>query len=120
MRLHTDKITRADLIEATNAAYDEGQDGHVWLEMTEHGSRSRARAFEVGLEGDGTVNRRRRNPGKSVPYGTNKGYAATWDAWGRFFAYLFDIDPDMTCYAYDGRRDFHAKTDYRFVPDYGV
>lgn len=114
MRLHTDKITVDDLYRAVNAAITP-EDGVVWLEYYEHGSRSRARAFEVGLEGDGTVNRRRRNPGKSVPYGTNKGYAATWDAWGRFFAYLFDIDPGMTCYAYNGREDFHNKTEGRFL-----
>ena len=115
MRLHTDKITRADLIKATNAAFDKGQDGYVWLEVTEHGSRKRARAFEVGLEGDGTVNRRRRNPGPNGDDTRRDQYAATWDAWGRFFAYLFDIDPDMTCYAYNGREDFHNKTEGRFL-----
>lgn len=112
MRLHTDKIDVIDLWDAGRAA-STPEDGVVYLRWTEHGSRKRTRAFEVGLEGDGTKNKRRRNSGR---YGADKsGYAATWDAWGRFFAYLFDIDPDMTCYAYDGRDDFHAKTKGRFI-----
>lgn len=114
MRLHTDKIDAIDLWDARKAA-STPDDGVVWLHFTEHGSRKRARAFEVGLEGDGTKNKRRRNPGTSRDRDRQQEYAATWDAWGRFFAYLFDIDPDMTCYAYDGRDDFHAKTEGKFA-----
>src|SRR5690606_24885698 len=93
MRIHSDVLTARDLYEAANAA-ESAEDGEVYLELSPHGSRKRRRAFEVGLEGDGTFNRRRRNPGAGERHGEDKGYAATWDAWGRFLAHVVESDPD--------------------------
>lgn len=113
MRIHTDVITRADLLNAQAAAITP-EDGYVFLHAKEHGSRSRSHAFEIALEGDGTKNRRRRNPGT---WGGNrdKGYAATWEAWGRFLAYLYRVDPDMVAGPYKSENDFHTKTHGQFA-----
>ena len=112
MHIHTDKVELTHLWDARKAA-STPEDGYVYLHVTEHGSRSRARAFEVGLEGDGTKNRRRRNPGAGP--NRDKGYAATWEAWGRFLAHLYTVDPDMTTTYYKSAEDFHTKTHGQFA-----
>ena len=113
MRIHSDTIQPIDFVHAAEAASND-EDGAVFLHLSEHGSRKRARAFEVGLEGDGTKNRRRRNPGSGDNDNRNQ-YAATWDAWGRFFAYLYAIDPNMIAgWAYKNATDFHDKTHGQF------
>ena len=107
MRLHTDTLTAADVYAAT--AHLPG----VYATVTEHGSRSRKRAFEVRLEGNGYP----RNSGR---YGSDSAeQGATWDEWGSFFAALFAIDPDMLCGsaahpAYRDAQHFHAVTAGRF------
>lgn len=115
MRIHTDVLTSRDLGDAARVA-STPHDGFVYLEASEHGSRKRRRAFEVGLEGDGTRNRRRRNPGTSWERREEKGYAATWEAWGRFLAHLFEIDPDMDATYYTSAEDFHRQTQGQFLP----
>ncbi len=72
--------------------------------FSEHGSRSRDRAFEVVLSG---ASRRRQNGGE-------REYAATWDQWGVFLASIFEVDPAMKCWAYDGVDAFDHRTNYRF------
>jgi hypothetical protein len=90
-----------------------GIDG-VSVELTSHGSRSRDHAFDVHLVAEQRKGRRRGNSGS---YGAGYDYAATWDEWGIFFAHLFAIDPEMTCYAYDGADDYHWQTNGRFRLD---
>lgn len=100
MRIHvSDKITSEIVWQAINYAGAQG-------EVSSHGSRKNHHAFEVSLTGD---SRRRPNFGKNSDL-----YAATWDQWGVFFGYLFDIDPDMSCWAYRDDVDFHFQTDHRF------
>ena len=70
--------------------------------------RTQTGAIELALAADQRKGRRPRNFG-------NGEYGATWDEWGAIFAALFDADPDATCYAYDGREDFHYKTGDRFL-----
>jgi hypothetical protein len=85
MRIHTDTITRDDLHRLL-------PDG-VYLDVSEHGSRKRARAFEVSLfvfEKD-ALHRHLRNSGK---YGASDSISATWDEWGVWFQRLYDIDRD--------------------------
>lgn len=92
--------------------------GQVYLErFYEYGSRSRARAFDTNLRGlhnltpDG-VKRRRPNSGQR---GAGNDWAATYDEWGWFLAALFDADPTARCAgAYDGRADFHRKTNGKY------
>jgi hypothetical protein len=93
----------------TSTIYAAARHARVDVTITEHGSRSRDHAFDVKLEGE---SRRRPNGGAS---GAGSGYAATWDQWGVFLGFIFDVDPDAKCWAYDGRSDFARKTRYRFV-----
>jgi hypothetical protein len=85
MRLHTNVLTYGDVVNAARAA-------RVDWKITEQGSRSHARSFDVSLRGES-----RRNAMFSWkvenPYGNEK--AATWDQWGVFFSHLFRMDPRM-------------------------
>lgn len=99
MRIHTDKLTRGDLVSADKA-------GAYFAGLTEHGSRKRDHAFEVKLRGD---SKRRPNF-----YDGGGDYAATWDQWGVFFGELFRIDPNAIIGPYDGADDYSHKTFGRF------
>jgi hypothetical protein len=119
MRIHTN-LTAEDfgqLVAAPKLKAD------VYMERWyEYGSRSRARAFDVILRGlhsttrDG-IKRRRPNLGASRDRDYTDQWAATHDEWGWFLAALFEADPTATCYAYDGRDDFHEKTMGDYLPD---
>lgn len=102
MRFHTDTLTSKDLWDAARAA-------RVDMESTRHGSRSRAHAFEVRLTGESN---RRPNSGTR---GAGDDYAATWDQWGVFIAYLFNRDPQMTTRYYADKNEFQYRTDHRFA-----
>jgi hypothetical protein len=104
MRLHSDIITARDIHAATPA--------DVAADVSQHGSRSRARAFEVSLEGLGGRHTRKKNSGNR---GAGYEYAASWDDWGVWLARLFEIDPNMTATYYKDRADFYAQT-ARYVP----
>ena len=107
MKIHTDHLTYAEVHAATNASGMKG----VYAECVTRGSRSRKRGLVVHLTGNSG---RRPNPGKG---GTDRGgYAATWDEWGMFLNYLFEMDPDaIATGAYEGRDEFLLKTDWRFT-----
>lgn len=83
MRIHTDRLHLSDIYSAAVIA-------RVFADVTEHGSRSRAVAFNVTLSGD---SRRRVNAGTSRTIDRfNRPHAATWDQWGVFLAVLFEAD----------------------------
>jgi len=111
MRIHTDILTVSDIYAA--AAHAGGGDyrtSPVMVDVTEHGSRSRARAFNVKLTGTST---RRPNPGQGGHTGDT--YAATWDEWGMFLAELFRRDGAATIpNVYPGMGDFEYQTNGRF------
>ena len=90
MRLHTDKVTEADLADAAQAA---GVELH---RATRHGSWSRNHAFEVTLEGSGR---------EGGAYGNVDGRVGTWDEWGMFLAHLYRIDTDMIAGPYQHNRE---------------
>lgn len=81
--------------------------------LTEHGSRTHARSFEVRLEGTGGLS----NTGR---YGAGDYSGATWDEWGAFFGALFAADPGARCGGtsknpvYGNAQHFHWLTDGRF------
>ena len=107
MRIHSDILTRQDIYTAVDNLPG------VYVDVTEHGSRTHAAAYEVSLEGNGYA----KNTGK---YGAGDEIAATWDEWGVFLARLFDKDPDARCGAakypaYRNGYDFHAQTNDRFA-----
>lgn len=102
MRLHTDKITRADILNACARA------GVVANSLTQNGSRSRARAFDLYLEGSSN----RQSNGRDHK-------AATWDEWGMVMADLYTLDPEAMwgnkSWGYSDAEDFHLKTQNRFL-----
>ena len=93
MKLHSDVLTRTDLIEALDLPA-------VTAEIAECGSRKRRRGFTVYLSGTSPFASQRSGAGK----------AATWDQHGRWMARLFDIDPDAIIAIYNGRDAFYAET----------
>lgn len=117
MRIHSNNITRTDLHRARVVA---SAGGHGIVDFqdapTRHGSRSHSEAWNVKLEGDGSVQRRRTNFGRAA-YGEQAPYAATYDAWGWFLGHLFTIDPTMYAGPYKGEADFHAQTRCKYVAD---
>lgn len=107
MRVHTDVLTKNDLYRATKHLPG------VSVALTQHGSRSRARAFEVRLTGNGYA----RNSGT---YGADSTtHSATWDEWGAFLSALYETDPfavwgSARYPTYRDAEDFHAVTLDRF------
>lgn len=106
MRLHTDLIKIADVYAAAKNLPG------VYITVTEHRSRSRDRAFEISLEGNGY----RKNTGS---YGASDVYGATWDEWGVVIARLYALDPDAfwgsaKYQVYQDQDDFNWQTAFRF------
>lgn len=104
MRIHSNELTMSDFADVVTDL-----DG-VTVTVTQHGSRSHARAFEVRLRGNG------RTGGQ---WGNTDAPSATWDEWGVFLGRLYAIDPYMMCGnakapVYLDRDDFDYQTDYRF------
>lgn len=101
MRIHSDTLTRNDLADAATRA------GVTFYRFETRGSRSRARAHDVILEGTGRTGTR---------YGQNTDMiAATWDEWGIFLAELFRRDPGMTIpRVYEDAEQFRWATGGRF------
>lgn len=104
MRIHT-SLTHSDLSLIHVAG--------VRADVTEHGSRTHGRAFEVKLSGTGYA----RNTGRygADPYDRT----ATWDEWGCWLDALFLLDPSARCGSarhpvYADRADFRVATGYRY------
>lgn len=103
MRIHT-SATEPDVRAAALVARA------TIVRLSEHGSRTCERAFEVILEGESS---RARNGGRYGTETSNK--AATWDQWGVFLAALYRTDPQLVCWAYSGAHEFHMRTAERFL-----
>lgn len=101
MRIHTNTLTAVDVYTAAGIA------GATVETLTEHGSRSRARAFNVKLSGSSSHRPNDR--------GRSDCYAATWDEWGIFLAELFKRDDSVTVpNVYPDAEVFHWMTGNRF------
>jgi hypothetical protein len=86
----------------------------VVARITQHRSRTHARAFEVQMEGNGSV---------ASQYRTNTDgtKAATWDEWGVLIGRLYVLDPDAIWGGkanpiYQSAEHFHWETGNRFRP----
>lgn len=108
MRIHTDKLTQADIYAATKAG---GMRGVYTETESRKGSRSRDHAFEVTLRG---TSNRRPNWGTG-DRDTDPGFAATWDEWGMFIQALYEIDPEAIIGQYPNKDVFERVTFDRFV-----
>lgn len=108
MRIHSDILTVADVYDAVSDLPG------VYVTVSENGSRTHRKGFEVSLEGNGYA----RNTGS---YGSDRSTpGATWDEWGVFLARLFDVDPralpgSVKYPVYVDAGDFHRKTATRFA-----
>lgn len=101
MRIHTDVLEMRDIWTAALHA------GVIEHGLTQHGSRSRNRAFNLYLEGSG------RHGGQWGHHGEK---SATWDEWGIFLARLYLRDPNMRIAGvYENAEHFHWVTGNRFV-----
>lgn len=108
MKIHSDILTTRDVYAATSAA---GMRGVTAERLEEHGSRSRARSFDVTLRGNST---RKPNPGTGGRYFDEGEYAATWDEWGMFIHALYEADPKALIGDYGPRHVFEQATRLRF------
>ncbi len=102
MKIHTNDVVLPQLLDAANHA-STASGGRVTLTRADvKGSRSHRTAYDVALEGDGTLGRKRN--------ASNTGIAATWAQWGHFLAALYRIDPTAKAGPYNGADDFHGAT----------
>jgi hypothetical protein len=101
MKIHSDKLTRGDFLDAARRAQVE------LIDFEECGSRSRAKGFKFSLTGSSP---HRRN------FSTGNEPAATWDEWGIFLACLFAVDCESYCgsKSYRSEEHFHWCTGNRF------
>jgi len=108
MRMHTDVLFHSDLLHLAADTLP----SDVYLELSEHGSRKRARAFEVSLSAEPGTDRHghTRRWANSGKYGAKGNKAATWYEWGDFFASIFAADPRAIIGTYDGARDYLKQT----------
>lgn len=98
MRFHGDTIKTGDIYDAAKASRV------TVVRAGMHNSRSRAQAFDIGLEGESR---------RSTMAGTGK--AATWDQWGVFIDCLFMADDTLTIpRVYVDRAQFDYRTSDRF------
>ena len=108
MRIHSNTLTSEQVWKASHDLPG------VYVHVSEHGSRSHERAFEVRMEGNGYA----RNTGK---YGADQyETGATWDEWGVFLARLFNLDANALSGSvkyptYANAADFHRQTFNRFA-----
>lgn len=100
MRIHSDVLTLEDFYEAGKRA------GASLSQFSEHGSRSRAKSWDVFYTGHG------RSGGQ---WGNTSGRkTASWDEWGMILHYLYKIDPDLTNRFYANVEEFDWVTAGRF------
>lgn len=113
MRIHTKLLLNEmnDLLRSSGAKI-------TYHAITEHQSRTHARAYNVRLAGTGGRN----NTGL---YGAGDYCGATWDEWGAFLGALFALDWDARVGSaknptYANGNDFHYQTAWRFARFKGV
>lgn len=98
--------THADVAEAIAYANRcrEGERPVYAIRFAHYGSRTHTRAVDIVLTG----NARHRSQSD------REHYAATYDEWGAFLAYLFDVDPDVKAGPYADAEEFERITDGAF------
>lgn len=107
MKIHADKLTASDI-------YKTAPD-RTYVELVEHASRKRKRAFDVGLsashgnDAHGLARVYSRNTGRTGAMG-DWDRAATWIEWGDWIVELLKIDPEAIVGNYDGAHDFIVQT----------
>lgn len=118
MILHTNTITYSSLHNCLRrAALSYPPLSDAWFaDCDERGSRSRERAFNFSLVAESAPGRRRKRNFQHVHHDPEGVVALTWDEWGMFLREVFELDPDARTDRYEGRADFHQKTNGTFEP----
>lgn len=101
MRIHSDILTRDDFAAAARRA------GVSLVQLAEHGSKTRVKAFSFYVSGSGV---------QGGQWGTQDYRTATWDEWGILLGHLFDVDAEAHCGkgSYLSADDYHWQTADRF------
>jgi hypothetical protein len=107
MQIHTNKLSWEDL-------HRELPKG-CWLDVSLHGSRSRARRFDVRISaehGEDAHGIKRCYAQNTGQYGgeTSGDRAATYIEWGDWMVALFKLDPEARIGIYESPSDFVEKT----------
>jgi hypothetical protein len=104
MRIHTDVITREQVLAALAGAQATGSvAGSVRVtRLSDQGSTKRSRSIDVALA---SARMRRDIPGLKYPW------QATWVEWSWFIAHLYEVDGNAIIGPYQGKSDFREKTD---------
>jgi hypothetical protein len=104
MKIHT-SLTRDQVLQAVRSTPD------VFVHyLTEHGSQSADRAFNIVLSGSSP----RRG---QATIGDGDYHAATWDQWGVVLGKIYAADPRARIAGvYRDAADFHWQTSDRFLP----
>jgi hypothetical protein len=84
--------------------------------LTEHRSRTHARAFSVILASPTKVDGDGRRFGQRGAYSRGDAYAATFDEWGWFLSALFRADDALSAGPYESREAFNEETGWTFDP----
>lgn len=119
MKLHSNTLDTFDISRALQAGKNAGliADDIYFTQFNPAGSRKRARGFEIQLgthdKSSGPTNSRYyKNSGNS---GADSVWAATYDEWGWFIAYLFASDPEAIFGPYLGLDSFNQQTKNKFL-----
>jgi len=122
MRIHSNKITEQDIREALETEIAAGRIARTvtFKILSQHGSKSHTRAFEVQLESWGKVDGDGRRSGNSGSYGAGEDYAATYDEWGFLLAALYRNDIWMVCGSpknavYEDMDHFNTRTGFTYA-----
>lgn len=109
MKIYSDTLEGKDFREALPAGTNIDQ----FEQMP--GTRVRSQGWKVHIVHPGS-----KRPANTGRYGAatdnTTGYngSASWDEWGHFLSSLFDKDPHARAGYYDGRDDFHARTNSQY------
>lgn len=97
---------------SADAIIEAGRAEGMWVQLL-HIRRTRIRKHGWHASTEGTSKR----PKNSGTFGASHLYAASWDQHGRWFARLFQYDPNAVIVGvarYDGAEDFHAQTNGKY------
>ena len=126
MRIHTDRLTYGDIMGALMSEQDAGRIARTvrFKVLSEHGSKSKERAFEVQLESVDKAEGDGRRAGNSGSYGAMSaeydGYAATFDEWGWLLSAMYRKDIWMVCGSaanpvYEDMDHFNERTGFTYA-----
>lgn len=105
MKIHSDVLTTTDLQETVSRV------GGMYIDECTPIPKPKIRARGWNILAASTTRTRRRNNGKN---GAGDGFAASRDDYGRWFARLYEIDPNAQICCYKNKEDFDTKTYGRY------